>query len=118
MGPPKYKYSPLNPVLEEFRILELHPGISTEKIRCSLQACSSTSHPPYECLSYTWGNATITDNIELGGVAFAVTTNLLSALQHLRLPVQPQKLWVDAICIDQSSIPERESQVRLIRKIY
>jgi hypothetical protein len=71
-----------------------------------------------ECLFYTWGNATITDNIELGGVAFAVTTNLLSAWQHQRLPAQPQRLWVDAICIDQSSIPERESQVRPMRKIY
>ena len=47
-----------------------------------------------------------------------VTLNLFKALQHLRLDTAPRVLWVDAICIDQDNIPERDAQVQLMGNIY
>ena len=36
---------------------------------------------------------------KFGGHDFPITTNLESALRHLRLPYEPRILWIDAICI-------------------
>lgn len=47
-----------------------------------------------------------------------VTTECFSALHRLRLPDALKTLWVDAICINQSDIPERNHQVTLMAKIY
>ncbi|KAK5689813.1 hypothetical protein LTR97_012572 [Elasticomyces elasticus] len=48
----------------------------------------------------------------------AVTENLLSALVNLRRPDSERMLWVDAICINQNNIPERNDQVRKMGSIY
>ncbi|KAI9695330.1 MAG: hypothetical protein M1820_008682 [Bogoriella megaspora] len=47
-----------------------------------------------------------------------LSSNLLAALRHLRFQDQERCLWVDALCIDQSAIPERNSQVSHMRMIY
>ena len=44
--------------------------------------------------------------------------NLLAALERLRLPDQDRYLWVDAICINQSDIPERNNQVKQMHWMY
>jgi hypothetical protein len=71
-----------------------------------------------------WGDPNITQNIVMNGSSFAVTTNLVDALQaivtHEVLTEYslPTLLWVDAICINQTDIPERNSQVLIMRDIY
>jgi hypothetical protein len=72
----------------------------------------------FEALSYTWGDPTATSCIVLEGAPFKVTRNLKSALRHLRHQDTARTLWVDAICIDQSNIPERNLQVRRMGVIY
>jgi hypothetical protein len=47
-----------------------------------------------------------------------VTPNCLSALRALRHRSRPRKLWIDAICIDQTSTAERNQQVPLMAEIY
>ena len=47
-----------------------------------------------------------------------MSSNLFAALRHLRFQDQERCLWVDALCIDQSAIPERNSQVSHMRTIY
>ena len=49
-----------------------------------------------------------------------MTANLYAALQRLRPSGsdKPIILWIDAICIDQSNVPERSAQVALMRDIY
>jgi hypothetical protein len=49
---------------------------------------------------------------------FLVTSNLEAALRHLRYRHQPRFLWVDALCINQSDLQERASQVLLMDFIY
>ena len=116
--PTNYDYLTLNPTLGEFRVLALQPGSDTDIIQCLIQTASITSPPPYEALYYCWGDASMTKNIELEGYRFPVTTNLCAALHSLRLEDTPRIVWIDAVCIDQSNVAERESQVGLMRKIY
>ncbi|KJA17678.1 hypothetical protein HYPSUDRAFT_79586 [Hypholoma sublateritium FD-334 SS-4] len=52
------------------------------------------------------------------GKRVPVTPNLDAALRHLRRPESPLKIWVDAICINPGNSKEKESQIRLMAKIY
>ncbi|KAL8855906.1 MAG: hypothetical protein Q9178_007471 [Gyalolechia marmorata] len=47
-----------------------------------------------------------------------VTLNLYNALIRFRYPDRIRTLWADALCIDQTSIQERQQQVPLMRRIY
>lgn len=100
------------------RILQLLPGQENEPIRCKIGHHSLTDNPQYEALSYCWGDAGNKVLLEIQGASLSITQNLHLALLHLRLLHAPRSLWVDAICIDQSNIPERNSQVKLMRDIY
>ena len=81
--------------------------------------------PRYEALSYTWDtadNQTIlyveSDDQNALPSTLEIQQNLASALKHLRLLDETRTLWVDAVCIDQISIAERNSQVTRMASIY
>lgn len=52
------------------------------------------------------------------GNDFYVRKNLLDALFHLRQPKGTITVWIDALCIDQSNILERNVQVRRMKSLY
>lgn len=77
----------------------------------------------YEALSYTWGNSSNSTEAYIqdssGGFAtIKIRANLISALKYLRLTHQTRTLWVDALCINQKDILERNSQVPRMDKVY
>ncbi|OCL11348.1 heterokaryon incompatibility, partial [Glonium stellatum] len=47
-----------------------------------------------------------------------ITRNCEAALQTLRSEGEERISWVDAICINQDDIQERNSQVRLMPAVY
>jgi hypothetical protein len=66
-----------------------------------------------------WGDLSVTQSIQLGdNNEFQVTVNLGNALRDLRLTSSSIILWVDALCINQGDIEERNHQVRLMQSIY
>ncbi|KAF2818710.1 HET-domain-containing protein, partial [Ophiobolus disseminans] len=71
-----------------------------------------------EALSYVWGDATQTRLISCDAKKLKITFNLDEALQAIRHPERETLLWVDAICINQKSVEERNHQVKLMSKIY
>jgi hypothetical protein len=57
----------------------------------------------------------------VNGKSVQVTTNLASALRHIRDTGVREVLdsfWVDAICIDQDNVKERNHQVRFMGSLY
>ena len=111
-------YTPLDPGLREFRLLLLAPGDEAESIDSVLVHASLDNHPPYESLSYAWGNAKATYPINVSGCTFMATMNLKAALKRLRYTDDERYLWVDAICINQSDISERSDQVTKMHWVY
>ncbi|KAM7183794.1 heterokaryon incompatibility protein [Rhypophila sp. PSN 637] len=116
-------YSPL-PSARSTRILTVKPSDSSDApIECELKTIdlddeqNSTS---YEALSYVWGESDETNpsKILLHGQEHTVTPNLKAALRHLRGNDRPLLLWVDAICINQSDLSERTSQVEMMADIF
>ncbi|KAK4231435.1 heterokaryon incompatibility protein-domain-containing protein, partial [Podospora fimiseda] len=56
--------------------------------------------------------------ILINGQPLSITSNLEKALRQLRQTNSVRILWVDAICINQNSIEERNHQVNLMGLIY
>lgn len=140
-----YKYEALDALKSEIRILALQPSsVDTGPIRCSLVRVSldddrekafRTKSPAaaalrsYTGLSYTWGEAEFRSSIVVDDHVLFVTKNLEAALRQFRkpapstmnLPIRHQPVsywWIDAVCINQADIDERNSQVALMRRIY
>ena len=116
-------YEPLNLSNNEIRIINLSPGNFEDEIYCtaqtiSLDTLSENLEKIYEALSYTWGTSEKRKTIYLNGKPLKVTLNLYVALQYLRYPSKSRCLWVDAVCINQSNIRERNHQVQRMRDIY
>ncbi|KAG4435344.1 hypothetical protein IFR05_009167 [Cadophora sp. M221] len=111
-------YEPLRRDVDSIRVLTLlphEPGKQT--ICCTLAPVEFGEKPEYEALSYTWGEATTPHTIFINDIEVPVRDNLYWALIHLR-KTEPRKLWIDALCIDQSSHEDKEYQIRLMSFIY
>lgn len=111
-------YYQLNPNGAEIRLLELLPGKTDAQLCCSLRVVSLDKRSKFEALSYVWGDATITRPILVSGEPFQVTTNLEDGLRALRYRRKPRTLWVDAICINQRDVAEKNLQVPPMSRIY
>lgn len=72
----------------------------------------------YTALSYAWGDLKFTHEIWLGDQRFLIGANLDAALRHLRRRDIPIRLWVDAVCINQGDIAEKNRQVQRMRDIF
>lgn len=72
----------------------------------------------YTALSYVWGDLKYTHEIWLGDQRLLVSANLDAALRHLRRRESPIRLWVDAVCINQGDIDEKNHQVQQMRSIF
>ncbi len=120
-----YAYTPLDGNTKEIRLLRLQPGGFKDRISMHLHhdtlSAESTVH--YEALSYVWGDTTSLVDVTVLRAGktpqrLRVTETLAAALRHLRDEREVRTLWVDAICINQNSIPERNQQVPLMGDIY
>jgi hypothetical protein len=80
--------------------------------------------PSYSALSYTWaddkGDTSPSNLIFLDEEqkVLRITRNCDRALRSLRQKNKSSLLWVDSICINQSSASERSHQVGLMKTIY
>jgi hypothetical protein len=120
---PRFRHSPLVDPSNEIRLVTLHPALDDRyDIICTLQSVRLDNVGEFEALSYVWGSTGRKLSILLENQEFEVTQNLAHAIRHLR-PVSSNKfeartLWIDAICIDQQNIDERNQQVRRMDIIY
>lgn len=112
----RHGYRPLN--AGEIRLLVLNPGSPEDRIECFLEHYLARNPKPYRALSYVWGVGGKSAIIRVDGCAFEVTENLRNFLVRFRSESDPRVLWIDAVCINQSEILERNAQVRLMKQVY
>ena len=123
-----FEYGPITN--DQTRLLNIHPRTPDGKITISIRTVSIDelgSLHEYEALSYHRGIGKHEDPIYVqdfsdsgqGKVkAIFVTSNLYTALQHLRMDDLDVPMWVDAICIDQDNMEEKTAQVAKMCEIY
>ena len=104
---------------DHFRILEIEGGKHRSDLCCSLVHARLSTAPKYEALSYCWGTEVTTRMIKQGGLAGClVSEHLWRALKRLRMPSEKRLVWIDAICINQQDVDERNHQLGLMRHVY
>ncbi|KAL1856453.1 hypothetical protein Daus18300_010720 [Diaporthe australafricana] len=121
MATGRYQYFPLTEP-RHIRLLKLNPGATSQdtEVSVDLITVSLDAAPPFEALSYAWGNPLPQAEIRCSGLTAHIGPSLYGALRQLRRPAPgPARLtWADALCINQKDVPERNAQVRLMGEIY
>lgn len=124
----------------EERILFEGPDKTTTWIHpnphVSLIACDIALNPlhdiqnsaDYEALSYTWGSHSLSETLVVHSGLISsgnpqpsilrIRPNLSEALRYLRLRDETRVVWIDALCINQDDLEEREHQVARMANIY
>ncbi|KAN0110910.1 HET domain containing protein [Hyaloscypha variabilis] len=117
---PEGNYSRLHLSQKEIRLFELLPKSNGEEIQGSFVYADLSNCPAYTALSYTWGEPKHIQMVKLhGSNAIKVRSNLSNFLCQQAATIDTPKLfWIDAICIDQDNIHERNHQVNLMKEIY
>ena len=113
-----YQYSPLPTTDKTIRLLCIPPEEQISKpLVCQMRQVRLIDKPEYAALSYTWGAPIFDHHLICDGRRLAITAHLDAALRRFRTTTW-WTLWVDALCIDQSNIPERSYQVSIMKHIY
>ncbi|KAJ8107443.1 hypothetical protein OPT61_g8864 [Boeremia exigua] len=125
-----FQYAPLDESKRQIRLLHLlpfeEPGDNdlvhndidyTDEIHCTFSIVSLDDGPEYEALSYVWGETGNQATVYLDGHSFPITKNLYHALFHMRQTTM-RILWADALCINQSNVDERSSQVFQMGSVF
>jgi hypothetical protein len=116
-----FVYEPLDHGSDSIRLIELHPDPPDAIIRCTMRH-ASLSEAGYICLSYTWQPSHPKHWIEVNGRSLSIGKNLyqfLHAYRNVQAREHPHpKIWIDALCIQQSDTDEKNHQVRQMGEIY
>lgn len=116
-----YIYQPLGP--GQIRLLRLTSS-SSQELRGELCHTSLEQNPSsFAALSYTWGDPVFPHSLLIGDSYLPITGNLKDALVHIqrrtkRCQKRPRLLWVDALCINQADILEKNAQIALMSSLY
>ncbi|KAH7129526.1 heterokaryon incompatibility protein-domain-containing protein [Dactylonectria estremocensis] len=97
------------------------------RITLTTHQLADATAPEYYALSYTWGRPrkNVPDNpkseacpVLLNGQASHVQPNLYDALFHLHQFCPQKPMWIDALCINQDNVAERQLQVAIMDRIF
>jgi hypothetical protein len=96
---PFITYTPLATDIPEIRLLTLEASVDEKApIRCTLRKVNLDCDHDFKALSYVWGDPTDKTEIIVDDCSFMATTNLFSALHHIRPSCGKMVIWIDAVC--------------------
>ncbi|KAF1834902.1 HET-domain-containing protein, partial [Decorospora gaudefroyi] len=114
-----FKHEDLDYRRGAIRLIRILPQLSkTGLIQC--QIWHDNVGAKYDCLSYVWGSESNQKQILINGKTHMVRENLWDFMRVARKKYAspPRTFWIDALCINQGSIPERNHQVAQMGSIY
>jgi hypothetical protein len=120
-APRAFTYHPLDPDrdTDSIRLVLIQPHTKDDDLlSCSLIHVKFAEKPRYNALSYMWGDEAVKVDILLEGALFQVGQNLWDALDYLRSSGTQMPFWIDAICINQPDVEERNRQLPMMKWIY
>ncbi|QDS73470.1 hypothetical protein FKW77_008990 [Venturia effusa] len=112
-----FTYQSLDRARHQIRLLKICTG-EPKVIACELHHFDSAKAPPYRAISYTWGTPEFSVAIALNGLSFHVRQNLWNFLHVAEYKYPNRWMWIDAICIDQDNMTERNWQVQMMQGIF
>jgi Heterokaryon incompatibility protein (HET) len=113
-----YVYEKFDSQEKAIRLIKLRRRYPGCDISCSLERYSLTESPPYEAISYTWGNSVKDHLVFFDGRWLPTTRNVHSILHDLSSYSRARWIWIDAVCINQNDLEEKNPQVEMMGEIY
>ena len=98
------------------RVVYVSPNTDSGLIECSLRHTDLSSG--YVALSYVWGPPDKDHKILVNGKPHLVRNNLYRFLAYARTDCHDKPLWIDAICINQQDVNEKNHQIQMMSNIY
>ena len=116
----QYEYTPLEDPGSQIRLLEVFRDSkeSNCRFRCRLTTWHVDSAPAYHAISYTWGPEHPRERIRLDEASIHIRKNCADALHQLLYFGSSSYYWIDALCIDQKSVHEKNHQVARMGQVY
>lgn len=118
----RYKYQPF-PDKNSIRLLKIEKGPDSLQPIYSFEIFPIDAHPEYYALSYTWGKAIEGEKDSRNHYFLTCSNSYIPIAKNLAdfLLIWQSKgytgwFWIDALCINQQDIVEREYQVGLMGK--
>lgn len=128
MGPPSlYALHSLTSSATSIRILDLETIANlspddrgNDVISGKFRVVDFNDRPVFTALSYVWGEHSDSDNdvIYCDNYPIRITRNCWLALWYLRKLFGDISIWIDAICINQEDLEEKNSQIPLMGVIF
>jgi hypothetical protein len=116
---PPFQYKRLSSRKHQIRLLRFSNTNLDDGVHCSLETVTLDKRISYRALSYTWGPPDPKSTIFVDEAPFRVSQNLFDFLRAFRTrPEAKDPIWIDQIAINQSDIPERNSQVAQMKAVY
>ena len=100
------------------RVLRILPEKTRGQITCELIVVPVRGQVTYTALSYVWGEVRYPRSIRLNDRLVAVRENLWQFLNQMHQECRIGYFWIDALCINQFDIQERNHQVKMMGEIY
>lgn len=104
------------------RLLAIYPGQYDDSLYGSIIYTNIYGMKDYTALSYTWadesGDTSLSHKLYTQAGFVRITKNCDAAIRRLRRLHDVKKVWIDAICINQSNDLERGHQVARMGDIY
>lgn len=114
-----FKHKPLDMSGDQIRLARFHASEEGEQISFEVIS-ANVGQLKHEALSYVWGPPTATRAIThfVTERVLLVRENLFEYLRIWYKGVTSPWIWIDQVCIDQTSVNERNHQVQLMEKIF
>ncbi|KAM0295375.1 hypothetical protein ACHAPM_010741 [Fusarium culmorum] len=107
LGQPESLYDQLSKDHDCTRLLRIDEAKDGDPIICTLSKVAFGDKSKFDALSYMWGHGKAEQKIMINGHDFSVRQNLWDALHYLHKHCPDTRYWIDAICINQNDIDER-----------
>ncbi|KAH3987350.1 hypothetical protein HBI25_001550 [Parastagonospora nodorum] len=124
MASSHYHYDDLSSETAAFRLFRIQksqpcPTGTFSKVEICLFEATFDGHPEYEAVSYAWGRDPASSTIMCNDKNLDVTPNVEAILHMLSSQANSTgAYWIDSICINQSSVSEKNTQVPRMSSIY
>ena len=109
---------PFSDASKEIRLLHVYPGNGDDSIICDMAVFDASAAPAYGAISYTWGNPIRSHTILINDQSVTVGENCYYAFWQVRFHGFYEYYWIDALCIDQENVAEKNHQVANMDLVY
>jgi len=110
-------FQPLGDIPQAIRLVRVIGRDKKGYINCSLRS-TSLGQNEYTALSHVWGSNSPTCRITLEGKPFWIRPNLHTFLTYALEAFRDVEFWIDALCINQDNVAEKNQQIPLMGEIY